>query len=122
MKKLLATAALLVTVLTGNAHADADMVGQKLTVSTGGQPFCTELENLKEFMMAALLKDDEQLGAILKEGQCTMLKKGTSIAVLEDMPTEDEDGPFHGIKVRAMNKKVSLVGFTLSIGNLVERK
>ena len=46
--------------------------------------------------------------------KCGTLKKGTAIAVLEDLGDEDEE--LHAVKVRAIGKKTSVVGYTLSVG------
>jgi hypothetical protein len=114
LKKITFAAAAIILAFTGTSYAEP-MVGQKLkVVETYGQPFCAETDQLKEFLVAALTKDNEALTAILREGNCTMLKKGTMVSVLEDLGDEDEE--LHGLKVRAMNKKVSAVGYTMSVG------
>ena len=113
MRHLLATAAAVLALMTA-AHAEP-MVGKKLAAGSDGQPICvSDMDDLKEFMMAALTNDKAQLGAILKEGKCTMLKRGTAIAVLEDFG--DTENEMHAIKIRAMANGKSVVGYSLSIG------
>ena len=110
MKKLLAPLLATTVLLTGAANA-APMVGKKLAAGSTGQPFCLEVEDLKEFLIAALMEDKVSLGASVKEGRCTMLKRGTPVSVLEDLGDEDEE--LHTVKVRAIGPKGSLVGYTL---------
>jgi hypothetical protein len=117
MKKLLTGTAIALSLLAAAAHAEP-MIGKKLAVPAGGVPFCVEPEGLTEFIFAAMMKDKVQLEAILKEGKCTMLKKGIAIAVLEDLG--DKNDELHGLKVRAMGNGVSQIGYTYSVG-LVER-
>lgn|SRR6185436_13445775 len=118
MKKLLTSVALVASLLAGSAHAEP-MVGKKLAAGPSGQPFCLELDGLKEFMIAAMTDDTVAVGAILKEGTCTMIKKGIPLSVLEDLG--DEDDELHGVKIRAMGPKGSVIGYSLSVG-MVDRK
>ena len=118
MFKKIALALATVAALTGAVCAEP-MVGKKMAAGSNGQPFCLEVENLKEFMIAAMTEDRDNLGAILKEGSCTMLKRGTSLAILEDLG--DEDDELHSIKVRAISPKGSVVGYSLSVG-MISRK
>ena len=104
-KKIAIVAALITTALTGNAYAADSLVGHKMAAGPEGHPICTEnVDDLREFVMAALL-DKEQLDAILKDGKCGMVKKGTPIAVLDDLTTDD-DAAFRVLKIRAMARKV----------------
>jgi hypothetical protein len=116
MFKKIALATVAASLLLGSAVNAAPMIGQKLSVTNSyGQPFCLDTDDLKEFLIAAMTKDNEAVGAILKDGRCTMLKKGTAISVLEDIGEVDEE--MHGIKVRAIGKNsTSVIGYTLSIG------
>ena len=118
MKKLLATVLAATVLFTGVASAEP-MVGKKLAAGSNGQPFCLEVEDLKEFLTAALMEDKASLGSSMKEGRCTMLKRGTPISVLEDLGDEDEE--LHGVKVRAIGPKGSLVGYSLSVGMVPRR-
>jgi hypothetical protein len=118
MKRLLTTAAISLALIVG-AHAEP-LVGKKLAAGPDGQPFCFEMSDLKEFMVAALTNDTVWTKTMIKEEKCATLKKGTAFAVLEDVNNQDEE--LHVIKVRAIGRpKGSVVGYTMNVG-LVERK
>ena len=113
-------AALAALSLLSPASAGEVTVGMKMAAGSGGQPFCTEKEGLKELVLAVVLKDNAQLNAVIRDGTCTMLRRGTAIAILED-GISDDDAPVKVLRVRAMNGKVSAIGYTFDVG-MVERK
>jgi hypothetical protein len=117
-KFFVATAASLL--LLSSAAAEP-MFGKKLMVGPDGSPFCTELENLREYIVAAMTNDVHGIKALHKDKLCFMLKHGIPISVLEDLGDTDSD--LHGLKVRAIipTTSTSLVGYTLTVG-MRERK
>ena len=98
------------------AVADDALLGKDLKTPPTGQPFCTDRDELKEFMIAGLKGDTEWAGQLQS---CAMIAGGKKIAVLEDYPSDTELG--HVVKVRAFGTSGSLVGYTISLG-LVPRK
>ena len=74
-----------------------------------GAPFCTEKDELQEYVLAAL-KKDQQWMAQLKS--CAFVKGGLKIAVIE---AGDPVKGMHVDKVRIFGSGGSMVGYTLTI-------
>jgi hypothetical protein len=107
----LAFAALANAIVLSGAHADDALLGKDLVTPAGGQPICTDLDSLKEFLMAGIKQDRQWIQQV--DG-CAMLKGGLKVVVLEDLPSETEI--MHVVKIRAFNARGSGIGYTISIG------
>lgn len=105
MRRIVMAGALM-TSLIGTATA-------KDMIASAGQPFCTERENLQEFILALVQQDDRWL-AELKD-KCMGLAEGTKISIIEEFESASDIG--HVVKVRAFApRKGSIVGYTLNLG------
>ena len=51
-----------------------DLAGEKMAAGPGGQPFCMELGDLREFLTAAMTDDAVWIKTLMKEDKCAMLK------------------------------------------------
>jgi hypothetical protein len=101
------------------AFADDDdkpLAGGTFAASPHGQPLCNAPSDLKEYLIAAVKRDQQWLDQV---DSCFMLKAGIKIVVLEDLPSDSDI--MHIVKVRAFGtKKGSVTGYTLNVG-LVEK-
>jgi hypothetical protein len=86
--------------ISGAAHAGQDVVPD------GGAPFCVEQDHLQEYILAALQHDDAWIKQL---NDCSMLKAGTRIGVIEELPSQSTLG--HISKVREISRGVSAVGY-----------
>ena len=90
--------------MSGAARAGQDVVPE------GGAPFCVEQDHLQEYLLAALQHDDAWTKQL---DDCGILKAGTRIGVIEELPSQSTIG--HVSKVRVIAKGVSAVGYILLI-------
>lgn len=79
--------------------------------STEGQPLCSDMDELREFILAALKKDREWMTHLKT---CRILKAGLRLVVIEEFEGA-ADSIMHVVKVRAIGGTSSLVGYTLKI-------
>jgi hypothetical protein len=118
MRRLFTTAAIAVAMIT-SAQAES-LIAQKLKTGSEGQPLCANIDKLKEYMLAALVNDAVALRAIHKEGDCSMVKAGVAVSVLEEFTANSDT--LYPVKIRVMNQKGgSVVGYSMNVG-LIERK
>lgn len=89
---------------------DAPMAGKPWSTPASGQPFCTDKDQLQEYIMAALQKDEKWASSL---DMCATVKGGLKVAVIEDLPGSDIG---HVVKARIFGTGGSAVGYTLSIG------
>ncbi len=99
----LAVTVSLLIVCIGTASAEAWRAAD-------GQPFCVERDHLQEWVLALLQSDREWLAQL---SDCTSLRVGMKIAVIEKYPSESDIG--YVAKVRVFGRGASVVGYTLKI-------
>jgi hypothetical protein len=90
--------------ISGAAHAGQDVVPD------GGAPFCVEQDHLQEYILAALQRDDAWIKQL---DDCGILKAGTRIGVIEELPSQSTSG--HVSKVRVISRGVNAVGYVFLI-------
>ena len=82
------------------------------TFTSAGQPFCTKVEELQEFLLAAMQHDQRWLQSL---HSCLPAPAGTKVAIIEHLPSDSEIG--HVVRVRIITKSgASAVGYTLNLG------
>jgi hypothetical protein len=108
MKRILAFFAL-ATVATP-VFADDAMLGKPWVTSESGAPFCTDVGQLREYMMAGLQNDEKWMGSL---ESCAFVKGGLKVAIIEDLPGSDLG---HVVRARLFGSGGSTVGYTLSLG------
>jgi hypothetical protein len=89
--------------------------GQELKTSAG-QPFCFQMDQLREYFLAMVQKDEKWM----KELDCYPIVAGAKVTIIEEYPSELE--PIHVVKVRIFSPKGagSVVGYTFNLG--IEQK
>jgi len=104
MKAILALLAAIL-VLTSAAHAN-DLK------TSPGQPFCTEMAQLQEYLLAMVQRDQRWM----RELDCHGIVGGAKVTIIEEYPSGSDIG--HVVKVRIFSPKGqgSVVGYTLSLG------
>lgn len=90
---------------------DAPLIGKIFNVGPSGQPFCDSVDDLQEYMVAALSGNSSWVG---KVKHCVLLGPGPKMFVIDDLPSDSAIG--HVVKVRVIFKGQSAVGYTLSLG------
>ncbi len=98
MRLSLAAAAL---VLSTSAWAE--------TTAATGQPLCTTVDGLHEYILALIKKDKGWLGSV--EG-CAMVKGGLRMEVIDK---GDATSGMHVDKVRVFGPKGSATGYTMNV-------
>jgi hypothetical protein len=103
-------AAIILAVLVSLSCAD----GEELKTSAG-QPFCFEKDQLREYLLAILQKDERWA----KELDCHPIIAGAKVTIIEEYPSDVE---MHVVKVRIFSPKGegSVVGYTVNLG--IEQK
>jgi hypothetical protein len=91
--------------LLSSAHADE-------LKTAPGQPFCLQMDQLQEYLIAAVKHDERWM----KELDCYAIVGGAKVTIIEEYPSESDIG--HVVKVRIFSPKSqgSVVGYTLSLG------
>lgn len=108
---MFATATFLVCWLGAALADDKPLIGKTMKPPGTGQPLCTTQSALQEFMIAAVTANKDWLNQL--KG-CVMVPPSATIFIIDDLPSESEIG--HFVKVRAVLKGRSVVGFTVSLG------
>lgn len=81
-----------------------------------GQPFCLQMDQLQEYLLAMIKKDERWMNEL----DCYPIVGGAKVVIIEDYPS---DTPvMHIVKVRLFSPQGqgSVVGYTLNIG--IEQK
>lgn len=81
-----------------------------------GQPFCLEMDQLQEYLIAAIQKDARWM----KELKCSGIVGGAKVTIIEEYPSESEIGHVVKVRIFSPNGQGSVVGYTLSLG--IEKK
>lgn len=82
------------------------------TVTSEGQPFCTDEAELQQFILAMLKQDPTWMKALRT---CMAVQGGAKIAVIEHLPSDSDIG--HVIRARLFSPSGrSFVGYTLNLG------
>lgn len=82
------------------------------TVTTAGQPFCADQDELKEILLA-LIKQDMEWVRTLKT--CILAKPGIKVVTIENLPSDSEIGHVAKVRLIPQGSRNSFVAYTIVI-------
>lgn len=101
---ILGTIALVTAAFCGPASAGP--------VPKSGWPFCANQDELKEFFLAMIKKDDSWMKSLKT---CIMAKPGLNMVTIEDFDSDSEIGHVAKVRLIGENSRNSVVGYTLKL-------